>query len=121
MIGLSGGFDPHGYAKALHSPENIGGCCNFQRINIAALNDALENARYGVDVAQDPDLRRQRYETVWDIVMEQMANSYTTHSITTSVLTTEVVGFNTYPSTQGIIDYGLYAPADQQVTYLDRN
>jgi len=121
LIGLSGGFNPHGYAKALHSPENIGGCCNFQNIDIEAINTALADARYGVDVVEDPTLRQQRYEEVWDLVIEHTANAYVTHDIVTSTVNDQAVyGFNTFPSSQSILGYGLYAPVDEQLTYLDR-
>ncbi len=120
FIGLSGGFGPHGYAKAIHHPDNFGQCCNFQAIDDPALNEALREARYGVDVVEDPDLRRQRYEQVWERVLELNANSYTTHSINVGVVSDTVHGFNTYPSTQDIIGYGLYSPMEEQLTYLDR-
>ncbi len=121
MVGLSAGFNPHGYAKAVHHPDNFAQCCNFQNINDQELNELLESARYGVEVAQDPDLRRQRYDEVWKRVVELNANSYTTHSMTVSVLGGEVNGFNTYPSTQDIIGYGLFTPMDQQITYVSRD
>jgi len=121
MVGLSGGFNPHGYAKAVHHPDNFAQCCNFQNINDEELNQLLEEARYGVEVAQDNDLRRERYDAVWERVLELNANSYTTHSMTVAVLGGDVNGFNTYPSTQDIIGYALFSPVDQQVTYLSRD
>jgi len=120
FIGLSGGFNPHGYAKAVHHPDNFMGCCNFQNIDIQELNEALRDARYGVDVTEDPELRQERYGEVWDIVLEQNANSYGTHStVVGTVNSDKVKGFNTYPSSQSIISYGLYAPADEQITYFE--
>jgi len=120
FIGLSGGFDAHGYAKSIHHPDNFAACCNFQNIDDQELNQLLEDARYGVDVVQDPELRQERYEGVWERILELNANSYGTHSTTNGVVSGDVVGFNTFPSTQDIIGYGLYNPADEQVTYLDR-
>jgi len=119
FIGLSGGFNPHGYAKAVHHPENFMGCCNFQNIDIQELNEALADARYGVDVAEDPDLRRERYGKVWDLVLKHNANSYGTHSTVVGIVQNDVKGFNSYPSSQDIIGYGLFAPEDEQITYLD--
>lgn len=120
FIGLSGGFDPHGYAKAIHHPENFQGCCNFQDIDIEELNEALADARYGVDVAEDEELRQERYEEVWDLVLEYNANSYGTHStVVGTVRSDRIKGFNSYPSAQDIIGYGLFAPADEQITYID--
>ncbi|WP_254767752.1 ABC transporter substrate-binding protein [Salinilacihabitans rarus] len=120
-IGLSGGFGPHGYAKSIHHPDNFMGCCNFQNIDIEELNEAMREARYGVDVVEDPDLRRQRYDEVWKLILELNANSYSTHSMTVSVTNDDVVGFNSYPSTQDLVGYGLYTPMDEQITYLDRD
>ncbi|MFB6074539.1 MAG: ABC transporter substrate-binding protein [Haloarculaceae archaeon] len=122
MIGLSGGFNPHGYAKAIHSPDNFAQCCNFQNIDIDRLNSALEDARYGVDVVEDPDLRRQRYDDVWEIILEENANSYSHHDTVVGVTNNEHVhGFNTYPSVQNIVGYALYSPQDEQVAYLTGN
>ncbi|GGN93364.1 hypothetical protein GCM10009030_18740 [Haloarcula pellucida] len=120
FIGLSGGFGPHGYAKSIHHPDNFAQCCNFQNVDIDRLNQKLRNARYGVDVATDPELRQERYEEVWEIILEENANSYGTHSTTVGVVSNAVKGFNSYPSVQNIVGYGLYNPADEQITYLDR-
>ncbi|WP_324758949.1 ABC transporter substrate-binding protein [Haloarcula sp. GH36] len=120
FIGLSGGFNPHGYAKSVHHPDNFAQCCNFQNIDIQELNDQLREARYGVDVVEDPSLRAERYETVWETVLEQNANSYGTHSTLVGVVNDSVNGFNTYPSTQDIVGYAMYNAPDQQVTYLDQ-
>jgi hypothetical protein len=120
FVGLSGGFNPHGYAKAVHSPDNYLQCCNFQDIDSEDINQALADARYGVDVAEDPQLRRERYEEVWELLLQYAANSYGTFSQTISVVGSDVKGFNTYPSTQDIVGYGLYSPMEEQITYLDR-
>jgi ABC-type transport system substrate-binding protein len=119
FIGLSGGFNPHGYAKSVHHPDNFAQCCNFQNIDDEELNELLREARYGVDVAEDPELRQERYNEVWERVLELNANSYGTHSTLVGVVNSNVVkGFNTYPSTQDIIGYAMYSPQDEQVTYL---
>lgn len=120
VIGLSGGFDPHGYAKSIHHPDNFAQCCNFQNLDFAELNEALREARYGVDVVEDVTLRQERYEEIWELILELSANSYTTQSKTISVLNDDIKGFNTYPSTQDVIGYGLYDPIDEQISYIDR-
>lgn len=120
FIGLSGGFDAHGYAKAVHHPDNFAACCNFQNIDDQELNDLLQQARYGIEAVEDIEVRQERYEEVWTRVLELNANSYGTHSTTNGVINDAVTGFNTYPSTQNIVGYGLYAPQDEQITYLDR-
>lgn len=119
FIGLSGGFGPHGYAKSIHHPDNFGQCCNFQNIDNSELNEALREARYGTDVVEDADLRRERYDEIWELILEINANSYTTHSKTVGVVGSHVKGFNSYPSTQDLVGYGLYSPQDEQITYLD--
>jgi ABC-type transport system substrate-binding protein len=120
FIGLSGGFNPHGYAKSVHHPDNFAQCCNFQNIDIDELNQELREARYGVDVVEDPSLRAERYEAVWETILEQNANSYGTHSTLVGVVNNNVKGFNTYPSTQDVVGYAMYNAPDQQVTYLDQ-
>ncbi len=119
VIGLSGGFDPHGYIKAIHHPDNFAACCNFQNIDNQELNDALEQARYGTEAVSDPEVRRERYEEIQNMVLDMSANSYITHSRVVSVTRGDVRGFNTYPSTQSIFSYALYAPADEQIVYMD--
>jgi len=122
FIGLSGGFNPHGYAKSVHHPDNFAQCCNFQNIDDEDLNQLLRDARYGTDVAQDPELRQERYNEVWNRVLELNANSYGTHSTLVGVVDSNVVnGFNTYPSTQDIIGYAMYSPQDEQITYLTQD
>lgn len=121
-IGLSGGFDPHDYAAGVHHPDNHGQCCNFQRIDDPELNDLLHDARFGVDVATDRDLRRERYDAVWERILELCANAYGTHGTIVGVVDDAVVhGFNAYPSQQDLLGYPLYAPVDEQLTYLDRS
>jgi len=121
FVGLSGGFSPHGYAKSVHHPDNYLQCCNFQNLDFPELNEALRNARYGVDVAEDPELRAERYDDIWEMILELNGNSYGTHSTTVGVVNDNAVhGFNTFPSSQSIVGYGLYTPIDEQITYVDR-
>ncbi|AGN02367.1 family 5 extracellular solute-binding protein [Salinarchaeum sp. Harcht-Bsk1] len=121
VVGLSGGFSPHGYAKAVHHPDNYLQCCNFQNIDDDDLNSLLQEARYGMEAVQDEEVRQERYEEVWERVLELNANSYGTHGATVGVHPTEgIYGFNTYPSTQSVVPYALYTPADEQITYIDR-
>lgn len=121
-LSLSGGFDPYDYAAGIHHPDNVGQCCNFQRIDDPQLNELLRNVRFGVDVATDDQLRRERYDELWERVLELNANSYVTHDTIVGVVDAEAVyGFNAYPSLQDVLGYALYAPVDEQVSYLDRS
>jgi len=121
FIGLSGGFGPHGYAKSVHHSDNFAQCCNFQNIEIDRLEEKLESARFGIEAVQDPQVRKQRYEEVWKIILEENANSYGTHSTNVGVVSDQVKGFNTFPSTQDLVGYAMYNPADEQITYIDRS
>lgn len=120
FVGLSGGFDPHGYAKSIHHPDNYMQCCNFQNLDFEEFNEALQKARYGVDVTEDLEVRQQRYDEIWEMILELNGNSYGTHSKTIGVVRDRVKGFNTYPSTQNVVGYGLYNPMDEQITYLEQ-
>ncbi|GAB3680326.1 hypothetical protein GCM10028857_02890 [Salinarchaeum chitinilyticum] len=121
FIGLSSGFGPHGYAKAIHHPDNYRQCCNFMNINDEELNEALQDARYGLEAVQDRQTRQERYDEIWEMILELNANSYGTHSTTVGVVRQgEVFGYNTYPSSQSVVPYATYSPSDEQIIYIDR-
>ncbi|PSP46121.1 ABC transporter substrate-binding protein, partial [Halobacteriales archaeon QH_1_68_42] len=120
-IGLAAGFDPHGYAEALHHPNNYNGCCNwhFDEGTFDWIDD-LDACRFGVDVAQDPDLRRQRYDDLWPQVAESMGTTIVEYSLETAVAGPDVRGYTGYPDRRGFLSYSLYAPYDESFAWLDR-
>ena len=123
VIGLATGFDPHGYIEAIHDPDNHNGCCNFYfppGTFDDDFVDLLRGCRFGADVAEDADLRRQRYDEFWEEHTSVMANTLVDFSLTTVTFNAELVGVNAHPNTQSLLTYALYAPFDEQVAYLDR-
>ena len=123
VIGLATGFDPHGYIEAIHDPENWNGCCNFYfppGTFDDEFVDLLNGCRFGADVAEDPDLRRERYDEFWEAHTDLMANTIVDYSLTTLTFNEDVAGVNCHPNTQSIFTYAVYAPLDEQIAYLDR-
>lgn len=117
-VGLSGTFNPHSFADALHHSSNWGQCCNLNGVDIDRIDEMLDDARYGTDVAEDPQLRRERYDELFRELEELAASSITHFDMQTSVLQTGVKGWNQFPFHDGYLIYGLYAPQDEQVTYI---
>ncbi|SDQ36745.1 ABC transporter substrate-binding protein [Natronobacterium texcoconense] len=123
VIGLAGTPDPHGFHQVLHHPMMHNGCCNFffpEGTFPDEFIDQMESCRFGVDVAEDPDTRRQAYDEFWPEVVDMSANVIVDYSLNTGTTSNEVVGFNVHPQTQAILTYALYNPADEQLIYLDR-
>jgi ABC-type transport system substrate-binding protein len=120
-IGIGAGFDPHSYPWALHHPELWNGCCNFfHGPGTFDFIDHLDSCRFGPDVAQDPDLRRQRYDELWPMITDVVGNTIIDFSLETVVVGPDVGGFNAFPTRQSYLSYGLYAPYDDQLSYLER-
>ncbi|MFP9191515.1 ABC transporter substrate-binding protein [Natrialbaceae archaeon A-CW1-1] len=123
-IGLASGFDPHGYAEAIHDPDNYNGCCNFffpEGTFDDEFVDLLRSCRFGEDVSADEDLRRSRYDELWPEIAELSANTIIDYSLTTICSNDEVVGLNAHPATQSLLSYALHSPVDEQLIYLDRD
>ncbi|PSQ27203.1 ABC transporter substrate-binding protein [Halobacteriales archaeon QS_9_68_17] len=120
-IGLSGTFNPHSFCDALHHSSNHGACCNLTGVDFDYLDEMLDNARYGADVAEDPELRAQRYDELWRELVDLSASSITHFDLATAITNTDVKGFSVWPFAEGVLSYALYGPADEQVIYLDRD
>ena len=119
-IGLSGTFNPHSFADALHHSNNWGQCCNFGGVNVARIDEMLDNARYGTEIAQDPDLRRERYDDLWRELEDLAASAITHFDLQTSVAQSKVRGWGQFPFHDGYLSYALYAPQDEQVAYIEQ-
>jgi len=122
-IGLAGTPDPHGFIEAITDPDNYNGCCNFFHSEGTLPDefvDQLRGCRFGVDVAEDQNTRRQTYDEFWPEYVDMSANTIIDYSLNTGTTSSEVVGFNIHPQTQVLLSYALYHPADEQVMYLDR-
>lgn len=120
-IGLAAGFDPHGYAEALHHPSNHNICCNWH-FGEGTFDwiDLLDSCRFGVEVAQDPDLRRDRYDELWPQLADDLGTAIVDYSLETAVAGPDVAGFEGYPDRRGFMTYSLYAPYDGNFAWLDR-
>ncbi len=122
VVGLSGTYNPDSFVTAVHHPDNYLQCCNYQNIDFPELTEASEDALFGVDVAEDPDLRRERYDEVWRLLLEINANSFIEYELTTATYNSNVVkGFNMASFPESMLSYGLYAPQDEHITYVDRD
>ena len=119
-VGLSGTFNPDSFCAAVNHTRNIGQCCNATGVGWDDLDDMIDRALEGPDVAADPDLRAELYDDVWEIIVERSGTSYINISSNSAVMNTEVEGFNPYPFPEGMMSYGLYAPYDDQITWLAR-
>ncbi|MDG5817469.1 ABC transporter substrate-binding protein [Natronococcus sp. A-GB7] len=120
-IGLSGTFNPESFCQALHHSDNIGQCCNLNGISDADLDQMLDDARYGVDVADDDEERRERYDEIWEYLAEERYSSITHFDLQAGVMNTNVHGFRQNPFTESTFEYGLYAPQDEVVTWIDED
>jgi ABC-type transport system substrate-binding protein len=120
-IGLSGTFNPESFCQALHHSANHGQCCNLVGVNDSELDDMLDDARYGVEVSEDDDLRRERYDEIWERLAEARYSSITHFDLVAGVINNNVHGFNMFPFSESIYDYGLYNLADEQVMWIDED
>lgn len=121
FIGLSGTFNPESFCDALHGTANQGQCCNLNGLGYDELDEMIENARFGTDVAGDPDLRRERYDEIWRELADYRGSSIIHFLTEEYVRNTDVHGFSPYPFSEGTLSYALHAPQDEQVMWLDRS
>ncbi len=120
FIRLSGTFNPESFCDALHGTSNQGQCCNVNGLGYEELDRMIEHARFGLDVAEDPDLRRERYDEIWHELADYRGSSLV-HFVTDEyVRNTDVHGFAPFPFSEATLSYALHAPVDQQVTWIDR-
>lgn len=121
FLGLSGTFNPESFCDALHGTANQGQCCNINGLGYDELDNMIDRARFDADVADDEDLRRERYDEVWRELSEYAGSSLIHFMTEEYVRTTDVHGFSPYPFVEGTLDYALHAPHDEQVTWIDRS
>jgi len=120
-LGLAAGFDPDGYARGLHHPDSYKGCCNFFHApGTFDFIETLDNARFGLEAIQDVSVRQERYDQLWPQIAQTVGNTFIDFSLDVVVAGPDVVGYNAYPDRRAFLSYGLYAPYDQFLTYLDR-
>ncbi|CDK39944.1 MULTISPECIES: ABC transporter substrate-binding protein [unclassified Halorubrum] len=120
-VGLSGTFNPESFCNALHHSDNVGQCCNLNGISDPELDELMDSARYGVEVAEDSELRAERYDEVWNYLAEERYSSITHFGLSTAVSNTDVHGFEMWPFAEGTYSYNMFAPQDEQIMWLDRD
>ena len=119
-IGLSGTFNPGSFCNALHHSDNVGQCCNLVGVDDPELDEMIDDARYGADVAESVEARGEAYDEVWDHLAEDRYSSITHFSVNSTVSSNEFRGFSGYPFSEGTYSYGLHAPVDEQIAWLNR-
>ncbi|WP_049922955.1 ABC transporter substrate-binding protein [Halopiger djelfimassiliensis] len=122
-LGLSGSYNPHSFCEAVHHPDQYNECCNMQNPpgSFPDLIEQMDAAQFGYEVAQDPDLRAERYDELWEQLLEINANSFVEFELSTVSMTDDVRGYNAYPFSSQFLFDPIYNPIDQQLTYLDRD
>ncbi|WP_306056780.1 ABC transporter substrate-binding protein [Natronococcus wangiae] len=118
-IGLSGTFNPESFCQALHHSTNHGQCCNLVGVDDSDLDEMLDDARYGVDVAEDEEFRAERYDEIWEHLAEERYSSITHFDLEAGVTNNNVHGFSMFPFSESIFDYALHSPQDEQVMWID--
>lgn len=120
FIGLSGTFNPGSFYDAVNDVDNFLQCCNFQRVDTPELSEIADDARFSTDAVDSNEYRGEQYDKVWNGLIEQSPNIYTVFGTNVAALSQDYVGHNTYTFSSSILPYGLHAPEDEQVAYLDR-
>ena len=122
VIGLASGFDPDGYNRAIHHPDNHNICCNFfHGEGSFDWIDDYDATRFGTEVAEDPQLRRDRFDDIWPQIADDVGNTLVDYSLETAVSGPALNGYSGYPDRRGFLSYGLYAPYDDVVAWIDRD
>lgn len=119
-VGLSGTFNPDSFCAAVNHTRNIGQCCNANGIGWDDLDDMMDEALEGREVAEDQDARAELYDEIWEIIVERSGTSYINISSNTAVFSNEVKAFHSYPFNESLMSYGLYAPYDGQISWVER-
>lgn len=123
-VGLTGGFDPDGYARGIYHPGSYGGCCNFfHPEDTFEFIDAIDKARFGVEPATDVGFRQETYENeVWPALVESAGNTIIDYSLNVVISRPKVKGYNAYPDPRNFLTYSLYAPYEPEgalLAYVD--
>jgi ABC-type transport system substrate-binding protein len=121
-LGLTAGFDPDGYVRGLHHPDSYQGCCNFfHPPDTFDFIDAVDEARFSLDAVQSVSARQEAYQEVWQNVSETVGNTFIDFSMNVVVAGPAIEGYNAYPDRRDFLTYGLYAPYDELIAYIDRD
>lgn len=126
MLGLTAGFDPDSYARGIHHPDSYNGCCNFfHPAGTFEFEDAIDQARFGLNAVTDVSTRQSVYEDVWPGITEAVGNTIIDYSLNVGVAGPDVIGFNAYPDQRSFLTYSIYAPyandGEGLIAYIDRD
>jgi ABC-type transport system substrate-binding protein len=119
-VGLSGSFNPDSFCSAVNHTRNIGQCCNANGVGWDDLDRKIDEALEGQEVTENPERRAELYDEIWEIIVDRSGTSYINISSNTAVYNTDLKNFSSYPFSEGLLSYGLYAPYDDgQIAWMD--
>jgi ABC-type transport system substrate-binding protein len=119
-VGLSGSFNPDSFCGAVNHTRNIGQCCNANGVGWDDLDRKIDEAQEGQEVTENPERRAELYDEIWEIIVDRSGTSYINISSNTAVYNTDLKNFSSYPFSEGLLSYGLYAPYDDgQIAWMD--
>lgn len=119
-VGLSGTFNPDSFCSACNHTRNIGQCCNPNGVGWDDLDRKIDEALEGQEVTENPERRAELYDEIWEIIVDRSGTSYINISSNTAVYNTDLQNFSSYPFSEGLLSYGLYAPYDGgQIAWMD--
>ena len=119
-VGLSGSFNPDSFCSAVNHTRNIGQCCNANGVGWDDLDRKIDEALEGQEVTENPERRAELYDEIWEIIVDRSGTSYVNISSNTAVYNTDLKNFSSYPFSEGLLSYGLYAPYDDgQIAWMD--
>lgn len=119
-VGLSGSFNPDSFCSAVNHTRNIGQCCNANGVGWDDLDRKIDEALEGLEVTENPERRAELYDEIWEIIVDRSGTSYINISSNTAVYNTDLKNFSSYPFSEGLLSYGLYAPYDDgQIAWMD--
>lgn len=122
VLGLDSGFDPHGYHRFTSMPAGYNACCNwFHGPGTFDWEEEYQSARFGLDVAQDPDARRARYDDLWPQITHDLGVTIVDYDLSTAVAGPRLQGFRGYPGRGGFLTHSLWAPYDETFAFIDED
>ena len=121
MVGLSSGWTPDGFARAVAHPDHHGGaCCNHTHYENAEVTELIDDARFGTDPVESDDYRRDTYEELWETLLNDPPCSWIQFGSESDVVRDEVVrGWNAYPFNSSKYSQALFNPPSGQITWLE--
>ena len=123
--GLSSGWSPDGYARAVSHPDHHGGvCCNRGHYENDQVTELIDGARYGGEVVgeENIDNRRDTYEELWETVLEDPPVSWIQFEMEVDVIRDDVVkGWNAFPFNGTKFDAATFNPPSGQVSWIEED